>query len=79
MKLEYDPPQSRAWFVASYVPRYGKELKNRECYLALIESSNMFQGMTTNLIARSIKNFYTHLHVSFFEDLEKAQNWLLKQ
>jgi hypothetical protein len=79
LKLEYDPPQSRAWFVTSYVPRYGKELKGRECYLALIESSNLFQKMATTLIASSVKKFYSNLHISFFEDLEKSQNWLIKQ
>lgn len=79
LKLEYDPPQSRAWFVTSYVPRYGRELKGRECYLALIESSNMFQRMTTTLIASSVKKIYSNLHISFFEDIEKAQDWLLKQ
>ncbi|WP_375561806.1 hypothetical protein ACE193_04440 [Bernardetia sp. OM2101] len=79
LKLEYDPPQSRAWFVTSYVPRYGKEFKGRECYLALIESSNLFQRMTTNLITSGVKKIYKNLHISFFPDVEKAQNWLLKQ
>ena len=79
LKLEYDPPQSRAWFVTNYVPRYGRELKHRECYLALIESSNLFQKMTTSLIASSVKKIYNNLHISFFEDIEKAQSWLLKQ
>lgn len=79
LKLEYDPPQSRAWFVTNYVPRYGKELKERECYLALIESSNMFQKMTTTLIASSVKKVYSNIHISFVDDIEKAKNWLLKQ
>ena len=79
LKLEYDPPQSRAWFVTSYVPRYGKELKERECYLALIESSNLFQKMAVSLIASSVKKIYSNLHISFFSDLESAEEWLVKQ
>ncbi|PIY07524.1 MAG: hypothetical protein COZ18_17040 [Flexibacter sp. CG_4_10_14_3_um_filter_32_15] len=79
LKLEYDPPQSRAWFVTSYVPRYGRELKERECYVAVIEPSNMFQKMTTSLIGGSIQKIYNNLHISYFSDIEKGQNWLLKQ
>lgn len=79
LKLEYDPPQSRAWFVSSYVPRYGRELKDRECYLAVIESSNLFQKMTTNLIANGVRKIYNNLHITLFSDIEKANEWLLSK
>jgi len=79
LKLEYDPPQSRAWFVASYVPRYGKELKNRECYLALLESQNLFQKMAASLITSGVQKIYKTIHVSFFKEIEEAEKWLLKQ
>ena len=79
LKLEYDPPQSRAWFVTSYVPRYGKELKERECYLALIESTNLFQKMAVSLIASSVKKVYSNLYISFFKDIETAEKWLISQ
>jgi hypothetical protein len=79
LNLEYDPPQSRAWFVASYAPRYGKELKNRECYLALLESQNLFQKMTTSLITSGIQKIYPTIHISFFKDLEEGEKWLLSK
>ncbi len=79
LKLEYDPPQSRAWFVTSYVPRYGKELKERECYLALLESQNLFQKMTTSLITSSVQKVYKTIHISFFKNLEEGEKWLLSQ
>ncbi len=79
LKLEYDPPQSRAWFVTSYVPRYGKELKERECYLAVLEPQNLFQKTTTYLITNVVRKIYTSLHISFFSDVEEAENWLLNQ
>ena len=79
LKLEYDPPQSRAWFVASYVPRYGKELKNRECYLALLESQSLFQKMAASLITSGVQKIYKTIHVSFFKDLEEAEKWLLSR
>ena len=79
LKLEYDPPQSRAWFVTSYVPRYGKELKERECYLALLESQNLFQKMTTSLITSSVQKIYKTIHISFFKNLEEGEKWLLSQ
>ncbi len=79
LKLEYDPPQSRAWFVTNYVPRYGKELKDRECYLALLESQNLFQKMTTSLITSGVQKIYNTLHISFFENLEEGEKWIIKQ
>lgn len=79
LKLEYDPPQSRAWFVTSYAPRYGKELKNRECYLALLESQNLFQKMTTSLITSGIKKIYPTIHISFFTNIEEGEKWLISQ
>ncbi len=79
LKLEYDPPQSRAWFVASYAPRYGKELKNRECYLALLESQNLFQKMTTTLITSGIQKIYPTINISFFKDLGEGKKWLLSK
>lgn len=79
LKLEYDPPQSRAWFVTNYAPRYGKELKDRECYLALLESQNLFQKMTTSLIGSSLQKIYKNIHVSFFKNLEEGEKWLLSQ
>lgn len=78
LKLEYDPPQSRAWFVTSYVPRYGKELKDRECYVALVEPSGTFQKMAVSLIASSVKKIYSNLHISFFKETESAAKWLLE-
>ncbi|WP_338791760.1 hypothetical protein [Bernardetia sp. MNP-M8] len=79
LKLEYDPPQSRAWFVTNYVPRYGRELKERECYLALLESQNLFQKMTTSLITSSVQKIYKTIHISFFKNLEEGEKWLLNQ
>ncbi|WP_338813576.1 hypothetical protein V9L05_19510 [Bernardetia sp. Wsw4-3y2] len=79
LKLEYDPPQSRAWFVTNYVPRYGRELKERECYLALLESQNLFQKMTTSLITSSVQKIYKTIHISFFKKLEEGEKWLLNQ
>ncbi len=79
LKLEYDPPQSRAWFMTSYAPRYGKELKGRECYLALLESQNLFQKMTTSLLTSSVQKIYKTIHISFFKELESGEKWLLSK
>ncbi len=78
INLEYDPPKSRAWFVTSYVSRYSKELGGRHCYFAVIEPNNMFQRIAASLIAISVQKIYSTLHVTFFTEVEKAQDWLLQ-
>ncbi len=79
LKLEYDPPQSRAWFVTSYVPRYGKEFKDKNRYLALLESQNLFQKMTTSFISSGVQKIYKTINISFFQEIEEAEKWLIKQ
>ncbi|WP_027002571.1 hypothetical protein [Hugenholtzia roseola] len=76
LKLEYDAPESRAWLVSRYAPRYRTEMQGRYTYVAVVEPQNMFQNIAAKVIVQTIKMMKMSLSMEFFEEVENAQKWL---
>ncbi|MEL6533853.1 MAG: STAS/SEC14 domain-containing protein [Bacteroidota bacterium] len=74
--LEEDTMQSRAWFIANFLPRSMKRIRSIHYRAAVVAPINRFQRMITEMVAKGARALGKPMTVEFFDSTTDALRWL---
>ncbi|HAA17044.1 MAG TPA: hypothetical protein DCE41_37165 [Cytophagales bacterium] len=78
-QLQEDTMQSRAWFIANYLPKSMGRIRSIHYRAAVVSPINRFQRMITEMVAKGARALGKPMTVEFFDSTSEALQWLASE